>query len=157
MQTELREAARRVCKPEDILGVVGLFCHLGKECFVQGLKNERIQNIVRSRGESILIPHAVEIALEEEDAILSFREKSGGRGNTTSCTICNRLGHIASKYVSMSRLRPANARAVMSFMSCYKCGRAGHLARLSSEVEQGIMWTKGSRGIRSSGKDVRYP
>ena len=53
MQTELREAARRIRKPEEILGAVGLICHLGKACFVQGLNNERIQTIVRSRGESV--------------------------------------------------------------------------------------------------------
>ena len=51
MQTELREAARRIRKPEEILGAVGLICHLGKACFVQGLNNDRIQTIVRSRGE----------------------------------------------------------------------------------------------------------
>ena len=34
MQTELREEARRICKPEEILGVVGLICHLGKAFFV---------------------------------------------------------------------------------------------------------------------------
>jgi hypothetical protein len=43
MQTELREAAKRICKPDEILGAVGLICHLGKACFVQGLNNERIQ------------------------------------------------------------------------------------------------------------------
>jgi hypothetical protein len=55
LQTDLREAARLVCKPEEILGAIGLINHLGKACFIQGLCNERIQTIVRSRGESILI------------------------------------------------------------------------------------------------------
>jgi len=45
MQTELREAARRVCKPEEIFGAVGLICHLGKSCFIQGLNSERIETI----------------------------------------------------------------------------------------------------------------
>lgn len=36
IQAELREAARRVCKPEEILGPVGLIGHLGKARFVQG-------------------------------------------------------------------------------------------------------------------------
>ena len=129
MQTELREAARRVCRLEEILGAVGLIAHLGKACFIQGLNNERIQTIVRSRGESILLSQAVEISLEEEGAILSIREKSGAGWNTPRCTICNRLGHMASKCVSKDRVPPANARAVMSYMSCFKCGRAGHLAR----------------------------
>lgn len=50
IQTELREAARNVCKPEEIHGAVGLINHLGKACFVQGLCNEWIQTIVHSRG-----------------------------------------------------------------------------------------------------------
>ena len=97
MQTELREAARRICKLEEILGAVGLICHLGKACFVQGLNNERIQNIVRSRGESILLSQAVEISLGES-AILSNREKSMAAGNIR-CINCNRLGHTAGKCV----------------------------------------------------------
>jgi len=50
MQTDLREAARRVCKEEEIKGAVGLINHLGKACFIQGLHNERIQTI--EAGES---------------------------------------------------------------------------------------------------------
>ena len=34
MQTNLREAARRVCKEEDKKGAVGLINHLGKACFI---------------------------------------------------------------------------------------------------------------------------
>ena len=93
MQTELREGARRICKPEEILGTIGLIRHLGKACFVQGLNNEWIQTIVRSRGESILLSQAMEIALEEEGAVLSIREKFVAAGHTIRCTICNRLGH----------------------------------------------------------------
>jgi hypothetical protein len=104
MQTELRKAARRVCKPEEILGEVGLISHLGKACFVQGLYNERIQTIVHSRGESILLSQAVQISLEEEGAILSITEKFGASGNIVRCTHFNRLGHMASKYVSNDRL-----------------------------------------------------
>jgi hypothetical protein len=58
MLTDLREAARRVCKPEEILGAMGLINHLGKACFIQGLYNERIQTVVWSRGESILLSQA---------------------------------------------------------------------------------------------------
>ena len=65
MQTELREVARRICRPEEILGAVGLIFHLGKACFVQGLNSERIQTIVLSRGESISLSQAVDSSLEE--------------------------------------------------------------------------------------------
>jgi hypothetical protein len=75
LQTDMREAARRVCKPEEILGATGLINHLGKACFIQGLYNQRIQTIVWSR-ESILLYQATEISLEEESAILSLKERS---------------------------------------------------------------------------------
>jgi hypothetical protein len=48
LQTDLREAARRVCKAEKIIGAIGLINHLRKTCFVQGLHNERLQTTVRS-------------------------------------------------------------------------------------------------------------
>ena len=38
-ETDLREAAKRVCKPEETLRATGLIKHLGKACFVQGLYN----------------------------------------------------------------------------------------------------------------------
>jgi hypothetical protein len=84
MQTQLREAAKRVCKPEELLGAIGLINHPGKACFVQGLHNERIQTIVRSRGESILLSQTVEISLEEESALFS---KSSFK--------CGRVRHLA--------------------------------------------------------------
>jgi len=55
MQTDLREAARRVCKEEEIKEAVCLINHLGKACFIRGLHNKRIQTLVRSRGGSILL------------------------------------------------------------------------------------------------------
>lgn len=110
-----------MCKPEEILGAVGLINHLGKACFIQGLHNEWIQTIVHSRGESVLQLQAVDISLEE-GTILSIRDKSGAGGNNIKCTNCIRLGHIASKCMSKGRLCPANTQAVMSFISCLKCG-----------------------------------
>jgi hypothetical protein len=129
MQTELREAAKRVCRPEEIQGAIGLINHLGKACSIQGLQNERIQTIVRSRGESIFLSQAVEISLEEECAILSIWEKFVAGGNTVRCTICNRSGHVAGKCMFKERVPPANAQAVMSLLKCFYCGRAGHLAK----------------------------
>jgi hypothetical protein len=79
----------------------------------------------------MLPPQAVEISLEEECAILSIREKSGAGGNTDRCTLCNRLGHVASRCVTKDRLPPAKragSQEFVNFISC-KCGRAGNLAR----------------------------
>jgi hypothetical protein len=81
LQTDLREAARRVCKPKELSGAIGLISHLGKACFIQGLYSERIQTVVRSRGDSILLSQAIEISLEEESAILSVKEKSPATAN----------------------------------------------------------------------------
>ena len=48
LQRDLREAARWVCKCEEILGAIGLINYLGKTCFIQGLYNEHIQTVVQS-------------------------------------------------------------------------------------------------------------
>jgi hypothetical protein len=127
LQTDLREAARRVCKPEEILGAMGLINHLGKACFIQGLYNERIQTIVRSRGESILSP-AIEISLEEGIAILSVKERSpsAAMGPPLRCNKCNKLGHAANKCLGSERCPIANAKAILS---CFSCVREGHIAR----------------------------
>ena len=91
----------RICRPEEILGAVGIICHLGKACFLQGLNSERIQTILRSRGESISLSQAVESSLEEECALLSIREKSStAGGNIVRCNNCNRLGETAERCVS---------------------------------------------------------
>jgi hypothetical protein len=55
MQSELREAVYRICEDKELISAVGLNNHLAKACFVQGLTNERIQTIVRSKGETAVI------------------------------------------------------------------------------------------------------
>jgi hypothetical protein len=127
MQTDQREAARRVCKPEEILGAIGLINHLGKPCFIQGLSNERILTIVRSTGESTLLSQAIEISLEEESAILSVKEKSpsAANGPPLRCNKCNKLGHTANRCLSTG-VPTSNVRIVAS---CFNCGRDGHVVR----------------------------
>jgi hypothetical protein len=41
MQTDLREAARRVYTVEEIKRAVGLINYLSKACFIQGLHNKK--------------------------------------------------------------------------------------------------------------------
>jgi len=135
MQIDLREAARRVCKEEEIKGAVGLINDLGKACFIQGLHNERIQTIIRSRGESILLSEAIEISLEEEGAILSVREKSGAVGPLLRCHRCNKLGHTANNCRSNEKFPHTRAREVNELtevteaMSCFNFGCDGHVAK----------------------------
>jgi len=137
-----------VCKEEEIKGAVGLINHLGKARFIQGLLNERIQTIVRSRGESILLSQAIEISLEEEGAILSVREKSGAVGPFLRCHKCNKLGHTANKCRSSEKFPHTRPRELNEFtevtevtelMSCSTCGRDGHVAK---NCRQGTVWKK---------------
>jgi len=111
MQTDLREAARRACKTEEIKGAVGLINHLGKAGFIQGLHNERIQSIVRSKGESILLLRGIEISLEEEGAILPVREKPGATGSLFRYK-CSKLGRTANKCRSSEKFPHNSAREV---------------------------------------------
>ena len=74
MQSELREAAYRICEDEEVIGAVGFINHLAEACFVQGLSNERIQTIVRSKGKTALLSPSIVAALEEEPSFLSARE-----------------------------------------------------------------------------------
>ena len=73
MQSELREAVYRICEDTEVISAMGLNNHLTKACFLQGLSNERIQTIVRSKGETSQLSTCIDAALEEESAILSAR------------------------------------------------------------------------------------
>ncbi|XP_047112143.1 uncharacterized protein LOC124788904 [Schistocerca piceifrons] len=75
MQRDFREAVNRVTARENLKGAIELVDSLGRACFIQGLSNDRIQTIVRSRGDEITLTAAVELALQEESAILSMRER----------------------------------------------------------------------------------
>jgi hypothetical protein len=75
MQSELREAAYRLCEDEEVIGAMVLLNHLAKACFVQGLSNEKTQTIVQSKGETALLSTCIYATLEEESAILSARER----------------------------------------------------------------------------------
>jgi hypothetical protein len=87
MQTELREAVRRVCTPEEIRGAVGPISHLGKACFIQDIRSERIQTIVRSRGESIALSQAVEFSLEESAQFFPIEKNPWPQGTLSDALI----------------------------------------------------------------------
>jgi hypothetical protein len=78
MQSELREAAYRICDDEDVIGAMGLVNHLMKVGFVKGLSNKIIQTIVRSKGETALLSTFTDTALEEESTIYLLERERGG-------------------------------------------------------------------------------
>jgi len=94
----------------------------------EGLSNERIKTIVRSRGESILQSQTIELSVEEESAIFSAKERSPSTANgpPLRCSRCNRLEHAANKCTDFSLYPLASVKAVLS---CFNCGREGHVAR----------------------------
>ena len=77
MQSELREAAYRMWKDEEVIGAVGLIIHLATACFVQRLSNEIIKTIVLSKGETAMLTTFINAALQEESAILSAGDRQG--------------------------------------------------------------------------------
>jgi hypothetical protein len=140
-----------------MLRTIGLINHLGKACFIQGLYNERIQTIVRSRGESILLSQAIEISLEEESAILSAKERSpsAAMGPSLRCNKCNKLGHARNKCLSSERFPTANAKAILS---CFGCGREGHIARdyRRRPTDKGSVGRDTEKMFKSVSRDTRY-
>jgi hypothetical protein len=77
MQSELREAAYRICEDE-VIGTMGLINHLAKVGFMKGLSNKRIQTIVRSEGETAMLSTFTDVTLEEE-LIIFLLEREGSR------------------------------------------------------------------------------
>ncbi|KAJ4428474.1 hypothetical protein ANN_24511, partial [Periplaneta americana] len=75
MSSDLTEAMTRLLPSCHHEGAIAFLKHISKVCFIQSLHDERVQTIVRARDEKMLLPNAVEIALEEESAILSGRFK----------------------------------------------------------------------------------
>jgi predicted DsbA family dithiol-disulfide isomerase len=51
MQSELREAAYRLCEEEEVVGAMALINHLAKACFLEGLSNDKIQTLFGQRGK----------------------------------------------------------------------------------------------------------
>jgi hypothetical protein len=75
MQSQLREAAYRICADEELMGAMGVVNHLAKACFEQGLSNERIQTIGRAKGKTALLSVCIDAAMEEKFAILSAKDR----------------------------------------------------------------------------------
>jgi hypothetical protein len=76
VQSELRLATSNVCTGKELEGVISRISYFSCACSIQGLSNERIQTIARSRGERGLLSTSVETPLEEESEFLSARDRA---------------------------------------------------------------------------------
>lgn len=129
MQSELRLATSKVCNERELAGAISLINYLARACFIQGLSNDRIQTIVRSRGEQLLLSSAVELALEEESALLSARERGLGayRSENEQRFSSGNSGprYQRPRYKAHVIAEPEKRNVVR----CYACGSMGHIAR----------------------------
>jgi hypothetical protein len=75
MSSDLTEAMIHHLPERQHEGAIAFLKYITKACFIQGLHDERIQTGVRARDEKMLLPNAVEVALEEESAILAGKYK----------------------------------------------------------------------------------
>lgn len=154
LSKSFRVAVTRVTEKAQLKGALELVYALGRACFIQGLVNERIQTIVRSRGEGLSLGDAVEVAQQEESALLSMKEKGQfqrisynkkpeTRGNRSDkCYNCGQRGHMAKecrKSKVPSKVRwvqtPTRAEEARNFQNfCYNCDETGHTDAKCSKI-----------------------
>jgi hypothetical protein len=129
--SDFRDAAIEGATSSEMCGISKLVSQLGKACFIQGLANERIQTIVRSRNPSH-ITEAAEIGTEEECALLSAKEKSlnavhlNDSNKTVRCNNCKRVGHKESQCFLTDRSREVKV-TTPSGKVCNYCNKPGLL------------------------------
>jgi hypothetical protein len=178
MQSELWEAAYRICSEEEMVGAMGLINHLAKACFVQGLSNERVQTIVGAKGETAMLSVCIDATFEKESAIPSAKErgfnvgnifKGPGRGSGFIPRDINRgIGHPGRRVGYDNNRNISKSAHVVSDAArervpagnfgknrCHACGALGHISRFCRKKDNGAWKNADStgnwgRGQRSS-------
>ena len=95
MRARVREGAMLACNDAQKPGIEFFLEYMTKLCFINGLINDKIQMIVKSRNLQNFNEIA-EIALSEESAMLSRLGKFKN-SNEEVCKICKKPGHIGAK------------------------------------------------------------
>lgn len=151
LQTQFREAAARSCENDDLSGALALIFMMGRACFTQGLFNERIQTIVRSRDGKMNFAQTVECAIEEESSLLSIKEKGYSQkreirpSSNITCYHCGKIGHKAAKCFKKKTVLPTAVRMITqegnrtgshyqyskpsNNVECHFCKKKGHYMR----------------------------
>jgi hypothetical protein len=130
--SDFRDAAIEDATSSEMCGIAKLVSQLGEACFIQGLANERIQTVVRTRSPSHITEDA-EIGTEEECAWVSVKEKSlnGFHPNDSNkalrCNNCKCVGHKESQCFLTSRLKEVGVTSP-SGKVCNYCNKPGHFA-----------------------------
>ena len=162
MSSDLMEAMIRILPRKHHEGAIAFLKFISKACFIQGLYEERIQTIVQARDERMLLPNAVEIALEQESALLSSRYKrqgnsqqSGFKKNFNGSKSDNRNQDFKGKnqgYVNIICYRCQQeghiSKECQGIPKCTKCNRLGHetkKCRSNQNQSQGQSQNQGNR------------
>ena len=101
LQSQLREVVARVLDDTKVPGALALVELLAKASFIQGLSNDRIQLVIRSKSdEETTLGSLIELALEEETQISShsshpfaMQKQTPSQRKSVICFSCRRPGH----------------------------------------------------------------
>lgn len=126
MSADLTDAMMRLLPARDHEGAIAFLKYISKACFIQGLHDERVQTVVRARDERMLLPNAVEIALEEESAILSGRYKKQSFTPKAPNPKPQYQGNRDSR--NEDRNDSKKGRPQVNIV-CYRCQEDGHFAK----------------------------
>lgn len=136
MSSELTEAMVRLLPTRHHEGAIAFLKYISKACFIQGLQDERVQTVVRARDEKMLLPNAVEIALEEESAILSgrFKKQSLPQVRNLSSNPRPQVSQVNSNaykglYKGYQGNFKRNRNVPQVNVICFNCQKEGHMAK----------------------------
>jgi hypothetical protein len=125
MSADLTEAVINLLPDRHHEGAIAFLKYITKACFIQGLHDERIQTVVRARDEKILLPNAVEVALEEESAILSGKYKRNVMPQKQFLFAKKETGKYRTGDPRKDR---KDKKPLRVHVICYKCQKEGHIA-----------------------------
>jgi hypothetical protein len=125
MSSDLTEAMIRLLPERHHEGAIAFLKYITKACFIQGSHDEKIQTVVRARDEKMLLPNAVEVALEEESAILSGIYKKNAMPKNQFQFAKKETDNYRTNDPRKDRKdkKPFRVHKI-----CYKCQKEGHVA-----------------------------